>query len=365
LALALRFNVDMSLSLIIPCLNEEESLPNTLTRAKRAFEKALENEELEIVVVDNASTDRSAEVAREHGARVLREEKRGYGAAILRGLKEAKGDYLVIGDADGTYDFEDALPLVEDLKAGAEFAIGNRLTGLAEPGAMPWLHQNLGTPVLTAILNSFYGGKIKDINCGLRAISRDALSKLKLRSPGMEFASEMVIHANKAQLKISERPIRYYRRAGGEAKLRTFRDGWRHLRFILLFAPFQLFVLPAFLGFLIGLFLNFSDRFGIQVLSSLVILSATQLLIFGVLAKAYLWTTDSFVVDRKFGVWVEKFRLEYGIIFSFALGILGLLFLSFWDLKNLIRGSTFLAAALQIFFSSFLLSILLFKKKNE
>ena len=167
----------MSLSLIIPCLNEEESIAKTLKRAQKAFE----HHELEIVVVDNASTDRSAEIARENGARVIREEKRGYGAAILRGLKEAKGDYLVIGDADGTYDFEDALPLIEDLKAGVEFAIGNRLTGLAEPGAMPWLHQNLVTPDLTAILNSFYGGKIKDINCGLRAISRDALSKLKLR----------------------------------------------------------------------------------------------------------------------------------------------------------------------------------------
>src|SRR5262249_30400389 len=146
---------------------------------------------------------------------------------------------------DNTYDFIDGSQLVDELAKGAEFAIGNRLKGPPDPGAMPWLHQHLGTPVLSYVLSRFFGCRVHDINCGLRAIRRSRLKDLKLRSPGMEFASEMVIHAQKAGLKFSEIPIRYYRRHHGQAKLRTFRDGWRHLRFILLCAPFPLFVIPA------------------------------------------------------------------------------------------------------------------------
>lgn len=351
----------MSVSVIIPCLNEEESISECVRRVKEAFEGC----ELEILVTDNGSSDRSKELALAAGARVIDERRRGYGAAIMRGLQEASGDYLVIGDADNTYDFRDARILVDALRNGAEFAIGNRLAGEMEKGAMPWLHQHIGTPILTRILNWFYGSRVHDINCGLRALRKEALPKLKLRSPGMEFASEMLIHAHKAGLKIVEAPVRYYRRRGGEAKLRTFRDGWRHLRFILLFAPMQLFIFPALVAFLLSLFLSMSPRFGFQVMASLFWLSAFQLLVFGVLAKAYLWTVDAFVVDRKLGALIDKFRLEYGILASFLVVCIGLVLVMQFDLANLIRGSSLIATGIQIFFSSFLLSIILFKKQDK
>lgn len=352
----------MSVSVIIPCLNEEASIAECIQRVKKAF---AHESDLEVLVADNGSEDRSQEIAQAEGAKVIEERRRGYGAALLRGFAEAKGDFLVMGDADNTYDFEDAVPLVEALKQGADFAIGNRLTGLAEKGAMPTLHQHLGTPALTGVLNLFYGSKVKDINCGLRALRREAVARLRLKSPGMEFASEMVIHAQKAGLKIEERPIRYYVRRGGEAKLRTLRDGWRHLRFILLFAPFYFFVIPSLLGILASFYLLASDAFGVQVLGSLSFLTSFQILLFGVLAKAYLWTVDSFVVDKAFGSWIQKFRLEYGILKSLIIILLGSWFFAQIDLANLIRGSTFLAAGIQVFFSSFLLSIILFKGRNS
>lgn len=352
----------MSVSVIIPCLNEEDSIEECISRVRKAFEA---EQELEVLVVDNGSTDRSRELATQAGARVIDERRRGYGSAILRGMFEAEGDYLVMGDADNTYDFEDSVPLVEELKEGAEFAIGNRLTGRQEKGAMPWAHRHIGTPVLTAVLNWFYGSRVKDINCGLRAIRKDALPKLRLRSPGMEFASEMVIHAQKAGLKIAEQPIRYYRRKAGEAKLRTFRDGWRHLRFILLFAPFHVFIIPAFLLSLASIALYTSERFGDQVVASLLMITATQIVIFGLIAKAYLWTVDAFVVDRGFGRLVDRFRLEHGILVSLGCGLFGGLLGLQLDLANLIRGVTLLSVGVQFFFSSFIMSIILFKRDNE
>lgn len=319
---------------------------------------------LEIIVADNGSTDRSRELALKSGARVVEERRRGYGAAILRGLKEATGDYIVIGDADNTYDFRDAVLLVDELKKGAEFAIGDRINGKPDPGSMPWLHQHLGTPVLTWVLNQFFGSRVHDINCGLRAVRRDCLERLRLRSPGMEFASEMVIHAAKAGLKFAEVPIRYYRRHHGQAKLRTFRDGWRHLRFILLCAPFPVYVVPAALGAVVSYFLFQSSRFGVQLLGNITLLCVLQILIFGVLAKAYLWVADSFMVDRTFGKLIEKFQLEYGILSSVVLAFVGVLFINQRDLGNLIRGSTFIALSTQIFFSSFLLSTIVYKKRD-
>lgn len=351
----------MSVSVVIPCLNEEGSIEECVRLARAAFP---DEPALEVLVVDNGSKDRSKELATKAGARVIEEEKRGYGAAILAGLKAAQGEFIVIGDADNTYDFKDGKALVEELKKGAEFAIGDRINGKVDPGAMPWLHQHLGTPVLTWVLNMFFGSRVHDINCGLRAIRRTSLERLKLRSPGMEFASEMVIHAQKAGLKFAEAPIRYYRRHFGQAKLRTFRDGWRHLRFILLCAPFSLFLFPAFLGILTTFFLFSSNRFGVQVLGSLLLIVATQTLIFGFIAKSFLWVQDSFLVDRAFGKLISRFKLEYGIFISFVMAVVGIFFFNQVDLANLIRGSTLIALSVQVFFSSFLLSTILFKQRD-
>lgn len=352
----------MSVSVVIPCLNEEECLEECIKRVKEAFK---DEPDLEILVADNGSTDRSREIAEAAGARVVEERRRGYGAAILRGFAEAGADYIVVGDADNTYDFRDGYWLVQKLKEGFEFAIGDRLHGEQEKGAMPWLHRHIGTPILTFILNLFYRTRVKDINCGLRAIRRDVLPRLKLRSPGMEFASEMVIHARKANLKIAEMPIRYYKRGGGEAKLRTLRDGWRHLRFILLFAPFHFFMIPGLIGVGVSAWYLMNDRMGFQVLGSLILLTSFQVMIFGVLAKTFLWTIDSFVVDKWFGAWMDRFLLEHGILSALIIFGIGAYFIGQFDISSLIRGSTFLAAGIQIFFSSFLISMILLKRQDK
>ncbi len=349
----------MSVSVVIPCLNEEGSIEECIRLVRQAFQH---EENLEILVTDNGSTDRSREIATKAGARVVDERRRGYGAAIIRGLKEAEGEFIVIGDADNTYDFRDAVPMVEALKRGAEFAIGDRINGKPEKGSMPWLHQHIGTPILTWVLNKFYGSKVHDINCGLRAIRKDALERMKLRSPGMEFASEMVIHAQKAGLKFAEVPIRYYRRHHGQAKLRSFRDGWRHLRFILLCAPFPVFFLPSIAGMALGLYLHISPRWGFQVIGSLLSIVFFQIFIFGILAKTILWAMDSFLVDKRFGEYVVSFKLEHGILVSLLFITTGFGFLAQEDLSNIIRACTFFSMGVQIFFSSFLQSIILFKR---
>lgn len=352
----------MSVTVVIPCLNEEGSISECIRLVKEAF--AAESG-LEVLVADNGSSDQSPELARRAGARVISESKRGYGAAILSGLREAKGEWILIGDADNTYDFHDGAKLIQALKDGAEFAIGDRIHGKVDPGAMPWLHQRLGTPALTWILNHFFGSRVHDINCGLRAIRKSCLERLKLRSSGMEFASEMVIHAQKAGLRFAEVPIRYYRRHFGQAKLRTFRDGWRHLRFILLCAPFQLFFFPAILGILGSFGFFASPRLGFQVLGTLFLIMSFEILIFGVFAKAYLWVSDSFIVDQRFGKWIEKFELEFGILTALLFALIGIVLFRQIDLSNLIRGATCIALSVQIFFSSFLLSTILIRRKNS
>ena len=204
----------MKISIVIPALNEEGIVGKTVKSVpiKELEEKGFETE---IVVVDNASTDNTAEEASEAGARVVRENKRGYGNAYLRGFKEAKGDIIVMGDADGTYPLNTTYEFIQPLiKGDADFVMGSRLKGNIQKGAMPALHRYIGNPFLTWMLNSLFSTGISDAHCGMRAIKKEALNKLHLRSGGMEFASEMVIEASREHLKIAEVPITYYPRGG-------------------------------------------------------------------------------------------------------------------------------------------------------
>ncbi len=236
----------MDISIVIPALNEEGIVGKTvksipLTELK---EKGLE---AEIVVVDNASTDNTAQEATDAGARVVREEKRGYGNAYLRGFKEAKGDIIVMGDADGTYPLNTTYEFVQPLLTGDyDMVMGSRLKGDIQKGAMPALHRYVGNPFLTWLLNALFKAGVSDAHCGMRAIRREALDKLKLQSSGMEFASEMIIEAAREKLKIAEIPITYYPREG-DSKLSSFADGWRHLRFMMLYRP-----TPFLLGCILG-----------------------------------------------------------------------------------------------------------------
>ena len=222
---------DVEVSVIMPCLNEEASLKGCIDEALGAM-RAMQVTG-EVIVVDNGSTDASIEVAMESGARVVVEGNRGYGSACRRGLHEARGRYLVLGDSDGTYDFGMLHQFVHPLRNGVDVVLGNRLTQDLEAGAMPWLHRRIGNPFLTNVLNLFFETGVSDAHCGLRSISREAYSTMNVGAAGMEFASEFLIEAIRNSLRIAEVPIRYRRRSGGEPKLRAFRDGWRHLRLML------------------------------------------------------------------------------------------------------------------------------------
>src|ERR1700689_3036345 len=229
------------LSVIIPCLNEAENIELCVKAAWSAIELA--GIAGEVIVSDNGSEDGSAELAAAAGALVVHEPRRGYGSAYIAGFAAARGTYIVMADADLTYDFNEIPSFLHELQAGADMVIGDRMQNIP-PGAMPWLHRYVGNPLLSRFLNLLFHTGVSDAHCGMRAFRRDGLETLALRTTGMEFASEMVVRAAKGELDIREIPIEYHPR-GGESKLSSFRDGWRHLPFLLLPSPNHLFILPA------------------------------------------------------------------------------------------------------------------------
>ena len=223
----------LDVSVVIPCLNEAESIEACVRAARKALDEG--GYRGEVLVVDNGSTDGSGELAAGAGARVVVEPRRGYGNAYLAGLAAARGRYIVMLDADMTYDAGELPRFVAALEDGGDMVLGDRMEGI-QPGAMPWLHRHVGNPVLTGLLNRLFGTEVKDAHCGMRALRREVLPRLDLRTTGMELASEMVISAAKAGLDIRQFPIEYHPRQG-ESKLSTWSDGWRHLRFLLIHSP--------------------------------------------------------------------------------------------------------------------------------
>jgi glycosyltransferase involved in cell wall biosynthesis len=236
----------MKLSVVIPCLNEAQTLEKAIGLARDLIAAAAPGDG-EVVVGDNGSTDGSQEIAQRAGARVVPIPRRGYGFALLGAIRASQGEIIVMGDADATYDFREAAPLVAAVAdKSCDLAMGSRLHGNIEPGAMPFLHRWLGTPVLSWLIRRLFGMRISDCNCGMRAFSRDAFERMKLVSGGMEFASEMLVKSSLAGLRVREFPISLLRDTRDRTPhLHTWRDGWRHLRFILLFAPKVLFQIPG------------------------------------------------------------------------------------------------------------------------
>lgn len=224
--------VKEKISIVMPCLNEEDGIARCIAWAHEGLERA--GLPGEVIVSDNGSTDRSAEIAREAGARVVHQPQRGYGNAYHKGFGASSGSYIVMGDADQTYDFREIDRLIAPLRDGYDYVLGSRFQGHILPGAMPWTHRYIGNPVLTFILNLLFGLKSSDAHSGLRAFTREAYTRMELTSPGMEFASELVIKAAQSKLRVAEVPITYYPRAG-RSKLHALRDGWRHLRFMILY----------------------------------------------------------------------------------------------------------------------------------
>jgi glycosyltransferase involved in cell wall biosynthesis len=364
-------------SVVIPCLNEAENISSCVTAALEAIVRM--GVHGEVVVADNNSEDDSARLAEQAGARVVVERRRGYGSAYLAGFEASRGRYIVMADADLTYDFDEIPRFVEALEDGAEMVIGDRMDNI-QPGAMPWLHRYVGNPILTGLLNLFFSTGISDAHCGMRALRREVLPRLDLRTTGMEFASEMVIRASKENLRIAEFPIEYHPR-GGESKLSSFRDGWRHLRFLLVHSPNHLFIVPgaalAGVGTLIvafvGVGLDFFGRaWGVHALigGALLMIVGTQVLALGLCAHAY-GTYFMGEQDPWFDRMRARFRLEHGLLlgglFMLVGVVMGGLILATWishgfgslsDEHLAVIAASLLIVGIQIFFSAFLLSIL-------
>lgn len=243
--------VSLELTILMPCLNEAETLAACLVKANRFLAES--GVTGEIVVADNGSTDGSQDIARQHGARVVNVPVRGYGAALQVGIAAAKGRYVVMGDSDDSYDFSNLMPFLEKLRNGSALVMGNRFQGGIDDGAMPFLHRYLGNPVLSFIGRLFFGAPIGDFHCGLRGFDHAAILALELQTTGMEFASEMVVKATLNKLPIAEVPTRLAKDGRSRPPhLRTWRDGWRHLIFMLLHSPLWLFLIPGLLLLTVG-----------------------------------------------------------------------------------------------------------------
>src|ERR1700730_11603620 len=371
-----RSAVKSCVSVVIPCLDEAETIAECVTRARAVLDEC--GLEGEVVVVDNGSTDGSGDLPRAAGALVVEEPRRGYGSAYLAGLDVARGDYIIMVDADLTYDFREIPRFVHELENGAQLVVGNRMQSI-KPGAMPLLSR-LGNPLLSGFLNVLHRTNIRDVHCGMRAGRRGTLPVLNLRTVGMEFASEMVIRATRERLDVREVPIELHPRVG-DSKLSPFRDGWRHLRVILVYNPTFLFLLPGlvmlFAGSLITLLVFVHvPIFGRDlyvhslIMGCLLVILGVQAIGLGLSARAFgvYFISEQ---DRLFQKLRSRLPLGHGLILSLVVGAAGLTLVGvligkwashgFGTLKEeqlAILVATVIAVGAQIFFTSFLLSII-------
>ncbi len=396
----------LELSIVVPCLNEELAIQACIDQIQKTLRRY--SMHAEVIFINNGSTDRSEDILQANAAsfkelRVLHEPNVGYGSAYLAGLKEARGEYIFMADCDGTYDFRDIPRFLEKLKgsklagdghtasvtaghAGADLVVGNRFAKRPQKGAMPWLHQYIGNPLLSSLVKLFFKVRIHDIHCGARAIRRSAFEQITLYTRGMEFASEMIIKCAKQGMRIEEIPITYGMRMGA-SKLNSFSDGWRHLRFILLYSPLVLFLLPGALLFLLGaasmavLYFGSPHVFGLQLyvhpmfLSSLLMIVGYMLILFAGFARTYAIThlgdKDSFIEPLYRKITIEKAGLA-GIALSLIGGSIYIFIFAKWirsgfgslnEIKNGVVALTLITLGIQTFFSAFMFSILGIKEK--
>jgi len=376
---------DLVLSVVLPCLNEEETLGVCIKKIKEVLLR--ENIQGEIIVVDNGSTDRSREIALKEGVKLLEEETRGYGAAYLRGLKEAKGKYIVIGDSDNTYDFYQIPDFLKKLKEGYEFVMGSRFQGKIQKKAMAWTHRYIGNPILSGMCRLFFKTKLSDIHCGIRAFTKEAYKKMHLLTTGMEFATEMVVSALTNNLKVCEIPVDYYPRKG-KSKLMPLVDAWRHIRFMLMFCPVWLYFIPGIIGLSLSLilllillrgpFLFLGHYWDIHLMVYLSVFSVLfyQIINLGVYAHTYALREGFLKYDRLTLFFKRHFNLERGIIlggvifligFSISLAIftewLSKHFGALYRIRESIVAMTFMVIGIQTVFSSFFISLLFVEKR--
>ena len=373
-------NNSIEVSVILPCLDEEKTIGSCISKAREALDK--EGLRGEIIVVDNGSQDRSGEIAASLGARVIREEQRGYGAAYLRGLKDAQGQYFIIGDSDGTYDFYEIPKFMKLLREGYDFVIGSRFKGQIKKGAMPWPHRYIGNPLLSGMCRLFFRTKLSDIHCGIRAFNRRAYEKMRLRTKGMEFATEMAVAALQNNLRISEVGVSYYPRLG-KSKLNPWFDAWRHIRFMLFYCPVWLYFIPGMIGFILGitmllvllkgpvLFLGRYWDMHVMIFASSLCILSYQVLNIGIYAHTFAIRQGLLKYDALTLFFKRYFNLERGIVLGAVLFIVGfginIWIFAEWFLRHFgalyrIRESIFamtlLIIGIQTFFSSFFISLL-------
>lgn len=381
-------NTFPEITVLMPCLNEAETLESCIRKARSGLEEA--GCEGEILIADNGSSDGSPALAESLGARVIHVPEKGYGHALRAGIREARGNYVLMGDADDSYDFSDIRPFIAKLREGRELVMGCRMPrggGTILPGAMPWKHRWLGNPALSFIGRLFFNCPVTDFHCGLRAFDVHAIRKLNLQTGGMEFASEMVIKASQRKLAIAEVPIVLHK--DGRARpphLRSWRDGWRHLRFMLLFSPRWLFMLPGIIlsglgGFLFLLLMAGPVRVGSVVFDTNTMLAAAmtlllgfQILYFGVFTRIYSWVSGLSPEQPRLAACFRYFNLERGLLAGSLVTAGGAAFLvaallrwkerDFGEmdyaggLRLMIPAVTLVLLGMQMVFGSFFLSIL-------
>jgi len=376
---------ECELTILMPCLNEAETLATCIVKANDSLKNLGINGE--VLIADNGSTDGSQEIARSLGARVVQVERKGYGNALMRGIATARGKYVIMGDSDDSYDFTNLGPFVDKLRNGYDLVMGNRFLGGIQPGAMPNLHRYLGNPVLTAIGRLFFKSPSGDFHCGLRGFNRAAMLGLDLRTTGMEFASEMVVKSTLHNLRITEVPTTL--QPDGRSRpphLRSWRDGWKHLRFLMLYSPRWLFLYPGLLlmgvGLVVGLLLLqgpiFIGGLGFDAQTLLYAAAAIvlgfQAIAFGVFTKVFAISEGLLPEDPKLSVTSIKLNLEKGLILGAVLIITGLVCSVYsvltWKqshfgildpartLRIIIPAITALIIGVQIVFSSLFLSVL-------
>ncbi len=326
---------ELELTILMPCLNEAETIETCIKKAKKSLEE--NNINGEVLIADNGSTDGSQEIATKNGARVINVPLKGYGSALIEGTKQAYGKYIIMGDADDSYDFSNIMPYVEKLREGYELVMGNRFKGGIEKGAMPWSHKYIGTPVLSFIGRLFYKSKIGDFNCGMRGYKRDAILKLDLKTTGMEYASEQIVQATLNGLKIAEVPTTL--KKDGRSRpphLKSFKDGWRHLKFLLMYSPKWLFLFPGIILMLMGLIGTIAFIFGDVHISSVVLsinsrlyfgamfVVGFQIIIFSLFAKVYAINSGMHPKGDKFTNILQKITLEKGLVLGIILTLIGI-----------------------------------------
>ncbi len=378
--------MSIKLSVIMPALNEEATIETCIVKANNTCREM--GISYEVIVVDNGSTDSTVNIAVKHGAKVVHQSIKGYGAAYIKGFESANGEYIIMGDSDDSYDFNMIMPFIQKLDEGFDMVMGNRFKGGIEKGAMPWHHKYIGNPILTAILKFLFRAKISDAHCGMRGFRKNIIKKLNLKTSGMEFASEMIIKAAQANIKLTEIPIILHKDGRlRKPHLRSFRDGWRHLRFMLLYAPMHLFFIPGSILFITGMIIVATLGWGpisigkrlisyhTLVFGSIMTILGYQIIFQGITIRAYSLSQEFLIKPGILNRFVKKFTLEKGIIIgllTFFIGVITeLVILVIWIKSNFAQlnaiyqalfGLTFITLGVQTIFSSFFISSFNIKK---